>query len=531
MIKGKMGTVQAGRQTEEDAGKRRKDRTEPIRKSGSGKRRTLRIYVAAAAVMTALAAAGAALYYLWSRGVFLPRWILWQERIFSDNTGTYEIRLAGKKAEVRTDKGIIWTSGEGILVQDILSRDVDNDGEEELVLLCWRRGRYGSARPFWVEKNDESWSQHLFVYEYNGGKIHGKWMSSYIGTDVADLTVSEKSGYVSLLFTDTKGHVSCWRWDSWGFTKQETEVSFVVFGDNLIHEPLYRYGLHNGGNFDFLFENIRDMIEESDVAVINQETPLTDDPAMYGDYPRFGTPAQVGEAIVKAGFDAVTCATNHMLDRGEEGAVFTRDFFTSRDVYCLGIRTEGGEENDHADESEKKVSYEIIRRNNIRFALLNYTYGTNGLGLPEGASCGISLLENEARVREEIAEAEAEADVVMIFVHWGTEYSVEIDDFQKKWSRIFLDSGADVVVGAHPHVLQPFEILRDDKGHEMLVYYSIGNFISSQKETFCIKGGAAVFTIALTPEGYRVTEYGLEPLGIVRDSEGKYRAGRIDLPR
>lgn len=246
---------------------------------------------------------------------------------FFDSTGSYEIWLTGRAVAVSYGGAPVWSSPEGVKVQAALSCDIDNDGAEELILLCWRIGRYGSSKPFWVERDERKWSQHIFVYEYVNGEIKPKWMSSDIGQDVAAMAAGGRSvPFYRLFLTGTDGTVSRWRWDDWGFSKEETEVSFAVFGDNLLHEPIYRYALNHGGDFGFLYENIKDIIAGSDVAVINQETPLVDNPAQYGGYPRFGTPAQAGQALTDAGFDVVTCATNHMLDRGAEGAYFTREF-------------------------------------------------------------------------------------------------------------------------------------------------------------------------------------------------------------
>lgn len=399
-------------------------------------------------------------------------------------------------------------------VQQALWADVDNDGKEELVLLCWKKGRYGKSRPFWVERDEKKWSQHLFVYEYDQGVIRSKWMSSYLGMDVESVAVNgEKAPLSRLYLTDREGKVSCWRWDFWGFTKEEREVTFVVFGDNLIHEPIYRYGLSHEGSFDFLYDNFEEILSESDIAVINQETPLTDNPSWYGGYPRFGTPAQVGEAIADAGFTVVTCATNHALDRGGESVNFTKKFFDSRGITCLGIQ---------AQEERRYRPFEVVTRNGIRFGMLNYTYGTNGIAVPKENPYMVHLLENEDQIREDIAEAGKETDFVMVFAHWGTEGSEEIDEFQKKWTQVFLEAGADAVVGTHPHALQPFEMLKRKDGGEMLVYYSLGNFVSAQNESVCVKGGMAEFTVSLTKQGYRVTEYDLHPLVINRGEKGKY---------
>lgn len=465
-------------------------------------------------IIMALVSTGAILYLLWSGGAFLPRWISWQSGSFYDSSESYEIVLQNKRVEIFYGGVSVWNSPEGVKVQSVLSCDIDNDGMDELLLLCWKIGRYGEHRPYWVERDEKKWSQHIFVYEYENGKIKAKWMASDIGQDVAEMEANGREApFNRLLLTAPDGEISRFRWDYWGFTKEETAVSFVVFGDNLIHEPIYRYGLRQEEDFDFLFENVKDVIAESDVAVINQETPLVDNPEQYGGYPRFGTPAQVGQAIVDAGFDVVTCATNHVLDRGGDGVCFTKDFFTSRGVTCLGIET--------VDEADGRP-YEILVRNGTRFALFNYTYGTNGIRIPEENPAMVHLLDDEERVMREIKEAEEEADFVIVFVHWGTEYEKQPDEFQQKWTQVFLDSKVDVVVGTHPHVLQPYEMLRDDNGHEMLVYYSIGNYISAQDEESCVKGGMAGFTVSLTSEGFRVTEYSLQPLTITRVEGGRY---------
>ena len=452
----------------------------------------------------------AVFYLLWIRGAFLPQWITWEEGILQDTSGNYEILVENKTICVTYQDSEIWTSPRGVLVQKALSCDIDRDDQDELLLLCWKQGRFGKHKPFWVEKDERKWSQHIFVYEYSGDAIRPKWMSSYIGQDVVQMTDNGKEApFKRLWLTDLDGTVTSWFWDSWGFTKEDTDISFVAFGDLIAHEPIYRYGLHEG-DFDFLFENVKDIIDKSDISVINQETPLTDNPAMYGDYPRFGTPVGVGEAIVDAGFDVVTCATNHVLDRGVDGVRFTRDFFEENGVTCLGIQSE-----------EQIDVYQTIARNGVRFAMLNYTYGTNGIALPKDSEDLVYLLTDEEQVRKDIEKARSDADFVIVFTHWGTENSEQTDAFQEKWTKVFLESGVDVVIGTHPHALQPYEVLADDTGHKMLVYYSIGNFVSAQPEKTCIKGGMAAFTVSLTSDGYQITEYSLQPLTITWQKGGK----------
>ena len=152
--------------------------------------------------------------------------------------------------------------------------------------------------------------------------------------------------------------------------------------------------------------------------------------------------------------------------------------------------------------------------------MLNYTYGINGNRISKENPYAVHLLEDEKQVRTDIETAKADSDFVIVFAHWGTEYAEEPDKFQKKWTQLFLDSGVDVTVGTHPHALQPYEMLEGSDGHRMLVYYSIGNYISAQSEKSCVKGGMADFTVSLTTDGYRITEYGLRPL-VITWEEGR----------
>lgn len=464
----------------------------------------------------ALAAAGVILFVLWRGGALLPGWALWEESDVFDASGNYEITLKNKAVFVYYGEEEIWRSDRDVKVQQIISADIDRDETDELILLCWKRGHYGKHKPFWIKRDEKSWSQHIFVYEYGKHELSPKWMSSYIGQDVRSMaSCGNKSGENFLILTDTEDIKSYWRWGSWGFAKEDAAVTFTVFGDNMIHTPIYTYGLNHGGNFDFLFEHVKETIEGSDISVINQETPLVDDPAEYGDYPRFGTPVQVGDAIVNAGFDVVTCATNHALDRGAKGIHTTKEYFAERDVLCLGIRA--------ADEPEGN-SYEIIKRKGIKFALFNYTYGTNGNALSDEYPYMVHLLEDEAQVRADIEKARMETDFVVVFVHWGTENSAEVNAFQRKWATVFMEAGVDVAVGSHPHVLQPYEMLKREDGHKMLVYYSLGNFVSAQPEKFCEKGGMASFTVTPGPDGYEVSAYDLTPLQIIWQEGGGYTA-------
>ena len=149
-------------------------------------------------------------------------------------------------------------------------------------------------------------------------------------------------------------------------------------------------------------------------------------------------------------------------------------------------------------------------------ALLNYTYGTNGIPLPKDAPWCVDTLSDQDRVVKQLREARRCADALIVFAHWGTEYSYTPDAFQQAWTNIFLENGVDVVVGSHPHLLQPVEMLTGEDGHQMLVYYSLGNFVSCQTQAPRLLGGMAIFTLHKTTSGTRVIAHTLKPLVTVQ---------------
>lgn len=202
-------------------------------------------------IIMALVCTGAVLYIIYSGKINLPEWVEWKNSILIDSSGQYEISLKRKSVCVIYDNNIIWTSPDDVMVQQVLSCDIDNDSEDELILLCWKKGHFGSHKPFWMDEDDEDdeWSQHIFVYEYgrnvdmtdenemkkisesgvmplaSPGEIRPKWMSSYIGQDVADIASNGKEApHCRLLLTAPDGQVSSWVWDSWGFTKETTNL-------------------------------------------------------------------------------------------------------------------------------------------------------------------------------------------------------------------------------------------------------------------------------------------------------------------
>ena len=444
-------------------------------------------------------------------------WIVWNTAELRGHTEQGEpesIVLRNKRVTVRHNGEQVWQTEAEITVQDILWCDIDHDEQNELLLLCWKRGRYGANRPFWVTEDETDWSQHIYIYDWTDGAIQPIWMASDIGLEAETWQFDETR---RLVITDRNGRTTAWDWVSWGLTgiplKEVPVLTFAAVGDNLIHRQIYEYALrHFDGCFDDLFAGVQQELDRYDVTSINQETIYVNQPTQYSSYPLFGTPVEVGHAVIKAGFDIVSCATNHALDKGTEAIDLTASLYEQAGVVYAGIQpvSDGGYD-----------PYELFEKNGIRCAVFSYTQMTNGHALPEEAPYVLHTLADEQQVRRDLLAGREAAELCIVYVHWGTEYAAEPDAEQLRWASIFADCGVDVVIGTHPHVLQPVEWVAGRNGHEALVYYSLGNFISAQTDEACRTGGLAYFTAVKENGVCRITEYGMKTL-ITESNNGHY---------
>lgn len=253
---------------------------------------------------------------------------------------------------------------------------------------------------------------------------------------------------------------------------KENELDLVMAGDVLLHTRLAYWSEDGKGGYDFnpIFKLIKPIIKKADLAIVNQETILGGKELGVSGYPTFNGPYELGDAIANAGFDVVLQSNNHSLDRGKQGIYNCLNFWKKYPkIKTVGINT--------SEAQKKKLC--IYKKNGIKVAILNYTYGTNGIPLPKGMPYAVNyLVKNE--VINDIKRAEKEADFTIVCPHWGTEYYRGITDYQKAWSKIFVENGVDLVLGCHPHVIEPIKYVTDKKtGHKMLVYYSLGNFVNS----------------------------------------------------
>lgn len=283
------------------------------------------------------------------------------------------------------------------------------------------------------------------------------------------------------------------------------EITLVMVGDILLHTPVAESAkTEDGYDFSAVFANVQEEIKAVDLALVNQEVIIGGAELGISGYPSFNAPFELGDALNAAGFDVILHATNHTLDKGKRGLLNCIDFWQENypEITVLGI---------HDSEEDRQEIY-VYEQDGISIAILNYTYGTNGIALPDNMPYAVDLLEKE-RVISDLRKAKELTDFVIVCPHWGTEYVLEETRAQQEWAQVFADNGADLVLGTHPHVIEPVEWVDDT-----LVYYSLGNFVNWTSGTGegvanRMVGGMARVTVGLDENGNAViTDYGVEPL-------------------
>lgn len=300
-------------------------------------------------------------------------------------------------------------------------------------------------------------------------------------------------------------------------TEKPTYVSLVAVGDNLMHYDVSMSGWRTDGtyNYDYNFAYVKDIVQAADLAVINQECVIGGDEWGIRDYPCFNVRTEVAAAIANAGFDVVLGATNHVLDIGKVGTLHMVKFFRENypQLTLLGIH----------DSWETRDEIHVIEKNGIRIGMINYTdilncksdYNADGQYL-------VDMLDYD-RIARLISQTKAVSDFVIVFPHWGTEYNLGIDASQQEQAAFLAAQGVDLVIGAHPHVVEPVEYVDRPDGGKMLIYYSLGNFQSLQRKEATLLGGMAKVVIKKDFTGTRIVDFNMETL--VTD----YRLGGVRI--
>lgn len=305
------------------------------------------------------------------------------------------------------------------------------------------------------------------------------------------------------------------------FEDKETSLSLVMVGDCLIHGAIYddaRDNSNNTYNFYKMVTNMKDVISSYDLAYYNQESIIGGTSLGLSTYPRFNSPVEVADAFIDLGFNLVSLANNHTLDRGKTAIYNSLDYWNSKE----NVLTAGS----YRTEQDKNIP-KIREINDITYTLLSYTTSTNGLPIYKDEPYLVDVFEKE-KVKEDIEKVRDKVDLLMVAMHWGEEYSHNPNNEQKEIAEFLASLGVDIVIGSHPHVIQPVDFI----GKTMVVY-SLGNFIASQYGVEKLTG--LVFSVDVkkktSKDGVFITFDNLKAdLSYVYSKMGKYRHGYSVYP-
>lgn len=285
-------------------------------------------------------------------------------------------------------------------------------------------------------------------------------------------------------------------------------LTFLAVGDNIMYDCNFTDARSRANeeypeyNFTPIYEDLVPRIESADIAYINQETVMAGAAYGYKSYPCFNTPQHLGDQLVEMGFDVFNIATNHMLDMGSGGLEDTIEYWNSKeDVTMIG-----GYENEEA-----YLEPCIIESNGITMALLSYTYGTNGISPSATSEAVVPYIDTET-IRSDIRRVHDLADTVIVSIHWGVENVYSPNTEQKNLAQMMCDEGVDVIIGTHPHVIQPLEWLESSDGNRTLCIYSLGNFVATMLQPGNMVGGMATFDLVKNGDTVTVENVLFEPV-------------------
>lgn len=291
-------------------------------------------------------------------------------------------------------------------------------------------------------------------------------------------------------------------------------VHFLCAGDNLIHDNIFNEARNEDGTYDFsgMYELAEPYVSAADIAVLNQESLVTGAFAAQS-YPVFATPTEVGDAVCDIGFNVISMANNHVLDKGTEGLISSLDYWDTKDVVCYGAyRSE-------ADSQDIRT----LEVNGITFAFLGYTEHTNGISLSGEAK--VIYLEEEELIRSQIEEADEIADVVVVSCHYGTEVEHELNDQQKTLTPELVEWGADLIIGTQSHCVSTCGYIDKPDGGQAFVFYGLGNFFHTMYDYHSAVGIMGDLDIVKDPESGDVTFENISCIPVISHYEGQSYSG------
>ncbi len=273
------------------------------------------------------------------------------------------------------------------------------------------------------------------------------------------------------------------------------EITILFAGDVMQHMPQVEAAFNKQGgfyNYDTCFSFIKSWLSAPDLTLVNLETTLDGKP--YSGYPAFSSPDALINSLLWAGVDMVGTANNHCCDRGKSGLLRTTYVLDSLGMPHIGTYS--------SQQEYQKQNPLIIKQNGFRLAFLNYTYGTNGIPVPENTV--VSLIEKDRILKDLKAAKDSVPDKIIVYIHWGEEYQRLPNNYQKEMAEFLFENGTDFIIGSHPHVLQPMEWYKADSiNSDKIVVWSLGNFVSNQRKQYT--DGGAMFELTLEKKAGKVS--------------------------
>lgn len=293
---------------------------------------------------------------------------------------------------------------------------------------------------------------------------------------------------------------------------EDTSITIGAAGDVLLHGRVYKR-MEENGEYDFApaLENVTSLLEEPDFTIINQESIPGGEDLGLSAYPSFNSPFAIVDALQDAGVDMVSGANNHTLDRGIEAVHNAVSYYEEIGMDYVGV---------YKDEQDAALP-RIVSVDGIDIGVLSYTYGLNGYTIPDGHEYAVQVIDQKV-IQEDVEHIKDEVDVLMVNMHWGTEYERLPNEEQKELAAFLADEEVDVVIGHHPHVLQPMEWVKGKEGNQTLVYYSLGNFYTGQDQKYTDTGGVATFEVEKAGDEILISEPNIDFTQVVPGPENEY---------
>lgn len=311
---------------------------------------------------------------------------------------------------------------------------------------------------------------------------------------------------------------------------EDTHFTMSVIGDIMCHNTQYKDAYVSSSdtyNFSYVFEDVKNYIANADIAVGNLETTFAGKSRGYTSYPTFNTPEQLAYNLRDFGIDVVSTANNHCMDKGYSGLVSTLNYLNDAGISHTGTNSSQEEQNEILIKDVKGV----------KIAFLSFTYGTNGIPIPSDNPYAVNLIDETFILNQLSLAKEQNPDLICVSMHWGAEYQTKQNKEQEQWANLLFENGVDIILGSHPHVLQPMEkrtvTLEDGTTKDCFVIYSLGNFMSGQ--VYPNTRNSVILNMSFTKSGETgktyINEVDYVPIYTYKSSSGTQRYKVLDIEK